>query len=76
MMCEFPECEREATTVLEADGRVDAATPCCEPCARGFMAGWNKMKRDEAELRARDVPERMLSRILCERVERGEYNVR
>jgi len=69
-------CDLEADASLEAehaDGQVEEAD-ICQAHKKSFLEGWARMQADAAQLRARGVPKPLLSRIMCARVDRHEYD--
>lgn len=67
-------CTAVATTHLigEHDDHDDVSWMCAE-CKESFLTGWRRMQADAASLRDRGVPKQLLSRIMCIRVDRGDY---
>lgn len=68
----FP-CPNEATTEIEATGRVTDVASMCESCRDQFLESWERMQQDAGALRDRGLPRDELNRIMCERVDRGDY---
>lgn len=76
MMCRHVGCSKEATASIDAEGAngllVDSADVCQEH-RESFMEGWTRMQQDAGALRDQGLPSAEVSRIMCERVDRGDY---
>lgn len=68
-------CDLKADALLEgerANGDVESAD-LCQAHKKSFLRGWEAMQADAVHLRELGVPEALLSRIMCARVDRHEY---
>jgi hypothetical protein len=68
-------CDQEADECLEGElpGGVVEVVDLCKAHKKSFLEGWDRMQADAARLRERGVPKALLSRIMCARVDRNEY---
>lgn len=67
-------CTAAATTHLIGEhAEHDDVSWICAECKDSFLTGWERMQADAAALRSRGVPKQLLSRIMCLRVDRGDY---
>ncbi len=76
-MTECRICGGRATcgVVLELPNR-SAEVALCSDCEERAVGGYRRLQADAAALRAQGVPAKLLSRIMLQRVERGEYSAR
>lgn len=76
--CRSVGCTREATATIESigvNGLIKGIADVCDACKESFMAGWQKMQAEANALKDQGLPKKELERIMCARVERGDYKV-
>lgn len=73
--CRQAICTNEATTTLSAEdlGVVWDTVELCAACKKRILDGWDKMQADAQCERDKGLSKNELSKIMCERVTRGDY---